>query len=53
MGIGPAADVIRRIERSIDASPPGFLRLSESGNFEFERLPIGVDDEVQEERIAE
>lgn len=53
LGIGPAADVVRRIERSIDASPPGFPRLSERGKFKFERLPIGVDDKVQEERITE
>src|SRR5215467_14516838 len=49
--IGPTANVFRRIEIGIDAPPPGLLP-SERRDFEFKRLPIGVDDEVQEKGVS-
>src|SRR5215472_5177925 len=49
--IGPTTNVFWRIEIGIDAPPPGLLPC-ERRDFEFKRLPIGVDDEVQEKGVS-
>jgi hypothetical protein len=53
LGVGPAANIVGRVEISVDTPPPRLLRLLQRWNFEFQRLPVGVDDDVQQERVSE
>jgi hypothetical protein len=51
--MGPATNVVRRIEIGVDTPPPSFLPPFERGEFKLERFPIGVDYDVQQKRITE
>jgi len=50
-GVGPAANVVGRIEIGIYTAPPRVRRSLECRDFEFERLPVGIDYQVQQKRV--
>jgi hypothetical protein len=50
-GVGPAANVVGRIEIGIYTAPPRVWRSLECRDFEFERLPVGIDYQVQQKRV--
>src|SRR6516162_3338741 len=51
--VGPAANIIGRIQERVDTASPWTLCSVERWNFELQRLPVGVDHDVQREPVPE
>jgi len=49
LSVSPVANIVWRVEEGINAAPPRALCAVELRDFEFQRLPIGIDDDMEQE----